>query len=154
MDTGVIFNANTYGAKAEEDMVNARVVIAGRHGTPRAGIFWCEQAIEKYFKHQIAIARKGDASSLINQHKLLPLAHDAGFTCSSSERSILRELGTMYYERYPQAGDEVAVEDPTWDEAGEALVLAEKVRAWATHLAGARSAKLHESLNKMRLNDG
>lgn len=154
MDTGVIFNANTYGSKAEEDMVNARAVISGRYGTPRAGIFWCEQAIEKYFKHQIAAARKGDFSSLINQHKLLPLARESGYACSQSDRGLLRELSSMYYERYPQAGDEPAPEDPTWEEASSALELAEKVRTWAVHLAHMRAAKLRESLNKLRLDNG
>ncbi len=150
MDTGKIFNLNTYGAKAEEDLFNAHAVITGQCGTPRAGIFWCEQAIEKYFKHIIAMKRD-DASELVRQHKLLPLAKEAGYVSSDRERVLLRELGSMYYECYPQAGDESIPVEPEWEDTNEALNLAKKVREWTVQLSRKRESKLRDGVKKLNL---
>lgn len=143
------FGPNTYGAKAEEDMVNAIAVINGKVGTPRGGIYWCEQAIEKFFKQ--VLAQRVDSSNLLNRHKLLPLATEAGFSCSSQDRYLLRELAVMYYERYPVAEGEDLPEDPTWDEAKEVLDLAVRVQSWAHLLAKRRSADAKANLKKMSL---
>lgn len=151
METGTIFNMNSYGAKAEEDMVNARAVIPSTIGTPRAGIFWCEQAIEKYFKHIIATKHDRSAEVLIGQHRLLTLCRDAGFSCSEGERLWLRELTSMYYERYPVINGEPEPKNPDWDDARTVLTLAEKVRTWAVSVVRRRESGLKKSLNNMDL---
>lgn len=144
-----IFGLNSYGAKAEEDVLNATVTFKNRIGTPLACIFWCEQAIEKYFKH--LLTRSVDSKTLVTQHKLLSLAHKAGFNYDNNERTILSELARMYYERYPVDEGEVVPEPPTWEDVEQAYLLVMKVRKW-THTRVSREAKnVKDKLGSMDL---
>ena len=128
MDPGLTFNQNTYGSKAEEDYSNAQAVYSARVGTPRAAIFWCEQAIEKYFKHLLTLRDK--TLGIDRRHKLLPLAKDCGYSITGLERSMLLELGRIYYERYPVPEGEEVPEDPTWDDVKSAIGLVKGIRSW------------------------
>lgn len=142
------FNRNSYAYKAEGDICNAELIASTRGGTPLGGIFWCEQAMEKYFKH-LLVANCYDGS-LMKKHKLLPLAVAAGFKCTEHERIILRDVSKMYYDRYPSESDEV-VEDPSWEEFDEAYALALKVRRWVTDLSNINARKISDAIDKLKL---
>lgn len=148
VDEVATFSPNSYGAKAAEDMANAAAVIPTRIGTPRGGIFWCEQAIEKYFKH--IISRDGDAQGLTLRYKLLPLAKQAGYRCSDSERYLLAELARMYYERYPADEGEDVPEDLTWDDVDKAYALALKIQKWTYTVDGRSSRKIRRGLKELQ----
>ena len=145
----VSFSPNSYGAKAEEDLVNASAVIPTRIGTPRGGIFWCEQAIEKYFKH--IVSQNGDQEGLALRHKLLPLAKQAGYQPTDNERYLLTELGRMYYERYPADAGEEIPEDPAWEDADKAYSLALKIQRWVYSVISRRSKVLNGGLKGLNL---
>lgn len=149
MDCKVKFNVNSYGAKAEEDMVNASAMLSQRLGTPRGCIFWCEQAIEKYFKH--ILAQTEDSENLVMRHKLLPLATKAGFSVSSADRYLLNELGRMYYERYPIDKGEEIPEDPTWEDVELAYNLALRVQDWTYSVVAKRCENTKTNIRKMNL---
>lgn len=143
------FNVNSYGAKAEEDMLNASAMLTHRLGTPRGCIFWCEQAIEKYFKH--LLVQDGDSENLANRHKLLPLANKTGFKASTEERYLLGELSRMYYERYPSDDIEEIPEDPTWDDANTAYTFALRVQKWTYGIISQRQRNSRSSLEQLDL---
>ncbi len=127
------FSTRAYGARAEEDFFNASVVISQRCGTPRAGIFWCEQAIERYSKHVIALQYK-DATVLACQHDLTLLMKEAGFSVSDEERILFCELNNVPSTLYPQGVNEFVSKDMTWEDAESALVLVRRVRDWCVVL--------------------
>lgn len=151
MEKSNLFGVATYGYKAERDLFNAHSVIQGRVGEPYAGCFWCEQAIEKYFKHLLA-SRNG-SEEIRMRHKLLPLAREVGFSMSSEECFLLQELGKLYYERYPAPPGEEEAEEPTWEDADSALRLADKVRDWCLLMEKRRAGDVRGSLRGMNLFD-
>lgn len=124
----VRFSPYSFGAKADEDMVNASAVITAHIGIPSGGMFWCHQAVERYLKY--CLGQTKPTFKLGCRHELLSLACEIGFSTSREERVLLAKLTRAYYEHDPGDPDETPQAPLTWEDAESALAFAQKVQKW------------------------
>lgn len=116
--------AKTWLAKAQSDLATARLLIKGEERYLDTGSYHCQQAAEKAIKGWLTAAEV----SFVKTHSLeilirLCIPSAPGFSQFLSHSMELTPLATEF--RYP--GD---VFEPSTEEAGRALSLAEELTTW------------------------
>jgi len=125
------FSKGTYAYTAEGDMIQARELTGGKQGTPSDVVYFCEQALERYFKHLLP---QVDFSVDEKLHpiavSLIPLAAASGFRFSSKEVNVMQRVSEICRSLYPVSEDEVVPRTATWKDAENAYTFALRVRVW------------------------